>query len=397
MAAAGVVVVASVACAQEASALDVIREAYRAQPTADRMVIEVPRGKAPAAESALVVAIRPGERPAVSLALGRDDPLRVFAEPGRLLAWRESDRERVFTAVLAEPFGREAIEAVLPPLLVPQIDLAFAQEPDGQPGARPDGLLAVMPDLSWSRVASGEVDRYAGVAYGAALELGVRADGRLASMEAQREGVVLARARIEAVEVDAAWFEPPPLDGTIVQSLADLGRTPGPARVGEPFGHAIGVDARGRATTLRAISGDSQRVVVLMVDARSAEDRTRLAGALAEADLAGLAAKLGVAVVILAVGDDEAAALFGRVTRASRSAGQPVRSLAVDAMPAWAREIGEGTAFAVRGRSWVLAGSHAVPAADEQRDASGPLEASEAPRSLAERIVEAVGAAGRAL
>jgi hypothetical protein len=180
-----------------------------------------------------------------------------------------------------------------------------------------------------------------------------------------------------------------------VGSLADLGRTPGPVRVGELFGHAIGVDARGRATTLRAVAGDGERVVVLMVDARMPEDRTRLAGALAEAELADLASKLGVTVVVLAVGEDDAAALFGRVTRASRASNRPVRTLAVDAMPAWAPAIGEGVAFAVRGRSWVFVGAHAVAAAEAQHDAAGPQEASVAPRSLSERLVEVVSAAGR--
>lgn len=385
----GALLIAGVAVAQEQSAIAPIRDAYRQQPTADRMVVEVPRGKAPPATSELVVAVRPGERPAVALFLGRDDPLCVLAEPGRLLAWRQSDRTRVFAAVLGEPFGRAAIESVLPPLLAPQIDLALADEPGG--------LLAIMPRLTWSRVASGESDRYAGIAFGSALELNVGDDFRLVGMEAQREGVVLARARIEPVVVDQAWFEPPALDGSIVESLAELGRTPGPVGVGRPFGHAIGVDERGRATTLRAVAGDTQRVVVLLVDARMPEDRTRLAGALAEAGLADIATKLGMAVVVLAVGDDDAAALFGRVTRASRTSSLPVRALAVDAKPAWAPAPGEGVAFAVDGDSWVLVGSHAVRGAEEAGDVAGPYAVSVAPRSLAERVAEAVGAAGREL
>ena len=392
VAAIGTLVLAAVAVAQDGPALAPIQEAYRTRATADRVVIEVPRDGAPPARSELVVAVRPGERPAVALSLGGGDPLRVLAQPGRLLAWRQSDRSRVFAAVLPEPFGRGAIESVLPPLLAPQIDLALAEEPDG--------LIALMPSLSWSRVASGESDRYAGVAFGAALELSVGDDSRLVAMEVRREGIVLARAAIEAAEADDTWFEPPSLDGTLVGSLAELGRAPGPVRVGEPFGHAIGVDARGRATTLRAVAlrddADADRVVVLVVDARMPEDRSRLAGALAEAGLAEIAMQLGVTVVVLAVGEDSVASLFARVTRASRSDGQPVRTLAVDAMPAWAPELGEGVAFAVDGNSWMLAGSHTVPAAEDGAgDEAGPFEVSEAPRSLAERLAEAVGAAAR--
>lgn len=373
--------------AQDLQPLSPITRAYRSGPTADHMNIEVPRGKSPPARGQLRVAIRPGDSPAVAMIFGEGDPLCVLARPGRLLAWRQSDRSRVFTAVLPEPFGRRAIEAVLPPVLAPQIDLALG-EPRG-------GMLALMPDLSWSLVASGVHHRYAGVAPGAALTLATGADGRLAELEAQRDGRVVARARIAAVEVDESWFDAPPLDGIIVGTLADLGRPISTVRVGEPFGQAIGIDARGRATTLRTLAGERQRVVVLLLDARSAEDRTRLAGAMAEADLADLATKLGVTVVVLAVGDDDASALFERVTRASPSASQPVRVLAVDAMPAWAPKIGQGMAFAVDGGSWALLGSHMVPGADEGAGGVGPVEVSEAPRSLAERLAEAVGAAGR--
>lgn len=388
VAAIGVLVVASAVLAQDGSAIAPIRDAYRAQPTADRLVIEVPRGEAPAARSEMVVAVRPGEQPAVAMLLGRSDPLRIYAEPGRLLAWRQGDRSRVFTAVLPEPFGRGAIESVLPPLLAPQIDLAFTDDPDG--------LVTVMPPLSWSRVASGDSDRYAGVAFGAALELNVGADFRLVAMEVQREGRVLARAAIGPVEVDEAWFEPPPLDGTIVESLAELGRSPGPVRTSEIFGHAIGVDARGRATTLRAVAGEAERVVVLLVDARVAEDRTRLAGALAQADLARIATMLDATVVVLAVGEDAVASLFERVTRSSRSDISRVRALAIDALPAWVPPLGEGIAFAVHGQSWMLVSSHPVPPMrGTPTSTDDPFAASEAPRSLSERLAEVVGAAAR--
>jgi|GEM_PF-4234759 len=388
----GTLLVVGVVAAQDEPAMRPIRDAYRQHPTADRMVVHVPRGNAPPAKSELVVAVRPGERPAVALFLGGGDPLRVLAEPGRLLAWRQSDPARVFAAVLPEPFGRTAIESVLPPLLVPQLDLVFAAESEG--------LLAIMPPLSWTRVASGENDRFAGVAFGAALELNVADDYRLVAMEAKRGGTVLARAVIESVDVDEAWFEPPALDGTIVESLAELGREPGPARAGQPFGHAIGIDARGRATTLRAVAlgaeADAERLVVLMVDARMPEDRSRLAGALAEAELADIAVNLGTVVVVLAVGDDSAASLFARVTRASTSGGQRVRTLAVDAMPTWAPASDEGIAFSVDGNSWVLVSAHMVPVAEgTSEQVVGPFEVSEAPRSLAERIAEAVGAAAR--
>jgi hypothetical protein len=390
--------IASAAWAQDG--LNVVAGAYRQGATADRMVIEAPRAKGPAARGEMVVAVRPGDSPAVSLSLGSHDPLRVLAEPGRLLAWREGDRSRVFAAALGEPFGRAAIEAVIPPVLAPQIDLALA----GEPGA----LLAIMPALSWSRVARGEADRYLGVSPRASLTLAVGPDGRLLGMEAQRGGVVLARAGVSAVQVDPAWFDAPPLDGTIVASLAELGTPPGPARVGEPFGHALGVDARGRATTLAAVAGNAQNLVVLLVDARREDAWAPLAGALAQADLAGIAALLDATVVVLSVGGADAAALFERVTassRSSRSDTPRVRALAIDGVPPWAPLPGggiePGVAYAVDGDAWVLRGVHAVAgegdanAGGDDPPVAAPFASSHAPRSLAERLAEAVGAAAR--
>ncbi|MFI4882939.1 MAG: hypothetical protein ACIAQU_10185, partial [Phycisphaerales bacterium JB064] len=277
------IVLALAACvhAQDADALQPITQAYRTAPTAERVTIEAIRGASPPARSEMTIAMRPGDEPALAIALGADDPLRILAEPGRLLAWRESDRSRVFVAPLGEPFGRASIERVLPPLMAPQIDLAFAE----QPGP----LLAVMPDLAWSRVASGERDRYAGVAVGAALSLTVDGEGRLTAYEAQRDGHILVRATVTRAEPDPSWFEAPLLDSTAsgppVSSLADLARESGPVRVGDVYGQALGIDARGRPTTLRDIAKGEGNVVVLALDARQREARAELVGALAEAEL----------------------------------------------------------------------------------------------------------------
>lgn len=336
----------------------------------------------------MTVALRTGASPAVSLALGRGDPLRVVAEPGRLIAWRAGERERMFVAPLPEPFGRGAIEAVLPPLLAPQIDLAFADEPGS--------LLAFLPPLSWSLVASGERNRYAGVSVDASLELTAGGDGRLVAMEARRDGRVVARAVIDAVEVDPAWFEPPSLEGEIVATLSELGETPGPVRAGERMGDVIGFDARGRVTTLRSVAGEGGRVVVLAVVARLPEERSRLAGELAEAQLASLALLLDARVVVLAVGEASTARLFERVTRTSRADADRVVAIAVERAPAWLGEVGEGVALSVDGDAWMLLEWHRIASMDaDEPDGAAPFESSTAPRTLAERLAEAVGAAMR--
>ncbi|MEQ9095484.1 MAG: hypothetical protein RIE32_04410 [Phycisphaerales bacterium] len=378
----------SIACAQEEEPLDAVTAAYRQGSVADRLEIEIPREGAPPARSAMTVALRTGASPVVSLALGRGYPLRVVAEPGRLIAWRAGDRERVFVAPLPEPFGRGAIEAVLPPLLAPQIDLAFADEPGS--------LLAFLPPLSWSLVASGERDRYAGVSMDASLELTAGGDGRLVAMEARRDGRVVARAAIDAVEVDPAWFEPPSLEGEIVATLSELGETPGPVRAGERMGDVIGFDARGRVTTLRGVAGEGGRVVMLAVVARLPEERSRLAGELAEAQLASLALMLDARVVVLAVGEASTARLFERVMRTTRADADRVGAIAVERAPAWLGEVGEGVALSVDGDAWMLLERHRIASTDaDETDVAAPLESSTAPRTLAERLAEAVGAAMR--
>lgn len=405
-----VLVLAAVAGAQDAAELEPITAAYRAGPTAERVTIEAGRGASPPARSEMTVAIRPGELPAVAIALGADDPLRILAEPGRLLAWRQSDPSRVFVAALGEPFGRRAIERVLPPLLAPQIDLALAPEPGP--------LLAVMPELAWSLVARGERDRYAGVAIGAALSLTVDRAGRLRAYEVQREGRVLARATVTALEPDPSWFQAPDLDrldGPPVAALADLARPGRPVRVGEVFGQALGIDARGRPATLRELAqGEAERgaeregdLVVLAVDARQREARAQLVGALAEADLARLAELLGVRIIILAIGSGDTAALFERVIEQPRATlgRPPIRVIATPSVPAWLELAQPGVAYTVHGRSWVLRAvreiGHAVP--PEANIDAPPIETPDpwrsetAPPTLAERLLGAVGAAAREL
>lgn len=383
----------AVVAAQDAGPLEALVGAYRAGAVADRMSIEAPQPGAPAAVGTMTVAVRTGAAPAVSLSMGEGNPLRVVAEPGRLIAWRAGDTSRVFVAPLPEPFGRAAMETVLPTLPAPQIDLAFA----GEPGP----MLAFMPELSWSLVASGERDRYAGVAPGAALELTAGAGGRLVAMEARREGRVVARAEIEAVGVDAGWFEAPSLDATVVATLADLGEAPGPVRVGERFGDAIGVDARGRVATLRGVAGEGDRIAVLAVSARWPEARSRLAGELAEARLASLAAQLDARLVLLVEGDASAARLLERVTRTSRADADRVRAIAVERAPAWVGEIGQGVAYSVDGAAWTLLATRRVAPADEDAETlpggleASPFPSSRAPRSWADRLGEAVGGALR--
>ncbi|MFI4917229.1 MAG: hypothetical protein ACIAS6_12080 [Phycisphaerales bacterium JB060] len=394
-------VVAAAVCAQDAGPLEAVTSAYRTGAVADRMEIEVPRENAPPARSEMTVAVRTGQSPAVSLHMGGANPLRVLAEPGRLIAWRAGDRSRVFVAPLGEPFGREAIEAVIPPLLAPQIDLAFAPEPGP--------MLAFMPELAWSLVARGVRDRYAGVSAGASLELRVDNAGRLASMEARLGGRVIARAAIETVEAEPRWFEAPSLDVEVVASLAELGEPPGPVEPGGRFGDAIGTDARGRVATLRSVATDgleepAGRVVVLAVEVRLAEDRARVAGALAEAPLGEIARLLDARIVVLAIGDAPSAGLLERVTRAPRGQAGRVRAIAVEPAPAWLPEMRRPVAYAVDGDAWMLLAAHPVAPADEADGPAswppdpvpaGPLPSSWAPRSLAERLAEAVGAAAR--
>lgn len=413
-----VLALAAVARAQDAPALEPITAAYRAGPTAERIVIEASRGDSPPARSEMTIAIRPGETPAVALALGDDDPLRILAEPGRVLAWRASEPARVYVAALGEPFGRQSIERVLPPLLAPQIDLAL----DPEPGP----LLAFMPELSWSLVARGERDRYVGVAIGAALSLAVDRDGRLHAYEVQREGRVLVRATVTALEPDPAWFQAPDLDrldGPPVASLADLARPGVPVRVGDVFGQALGIDARGRPATLRDLAkGGAERggqseaerggdFVVLAVDARQREARAQLVAALAEADLAQLTELLDVRIIILAIGSGDTAALFERVIEQPRATlgRPPIRVLATPSVPPWLGLAQHGAAYAVRGRSWVLRAVHEVgqevppanidtpPIDAPPIDTPDPWQSEAAPRTLAERLLGAVGAAGREL
>jgi hypothetical protein len=386
------VVVACVAAseasaAQEEGPLDALLDAYRSGSVVDRMEIEVPRASGPALRDVMTIAIRKSDDPAVSLSMGEANPLRVVAEPGRLIAWRAGDRSRVFVAPLPEPFGRESLETVLPPLLAPQLDLAFADPPSR--------MLAFMPPLSWSLVASGELDRYAGVSLGASLELSAGRDGRLAAIEARRGGRLVARASIEALQSDADWFEAPSLDVEVVATLAELGEPPAPVRAGEVFGDAIGTDARGRVATLRGVAGEGDRVVVLALSARLADERARLVGQLAEARLAPLAAMLDATLVLLVVGDASSARVFERVTRTSRADAGRVRAIAVDRRPAWLGDLGQGVAFAVDGGPWMLLAEHRIATDDDESVQHGPFESSVAPRSLAERLAEAVGAAMR--
>ncbi len=397
-AAIAIVLVSMAVMAQDAEPLDVVMQAYRAEAVADRMVIEVPRQAGPAAKSEMTVAVRTGASPAVAISMGGANPLLVSAEPGRLVAWRAGDASRVYLAPLPEPFGREAIETVLPPLFAPQLDLAFAEAPGR--------MLAFMPPLSWSLVASGTRDRFAGVTIGATLELTVHPDGRLAAIEARRDGRIVAKADVEQVDVDPAWFESPPLDADldveIVTSLADLGDEPRPVRTGSAFGDAIGTDARGRVVTLRGVAADSEQVVVLALSASAPGERARLVGELAEARLAEVAARFETRLVLLVIGDASSSRLVERVTRTSRADAGRVRAIAVEQRPRWLGEIGEGVAYAIDGEAWAVITERSVAPADKDSNVgavpfeASPFEASTAPRSLAERLAEAVGAAMRA-
>lgn len=383
--------------AKDAEPLDVVMRAYRAGVVADRMVIEAPRHAGPAATSEMTVAVRTGASPAIAISMGGTNALRITAETGRLVAWRAGDRTRVFLAPLPEPFGREAIETVLPPLFAPQLDLAFAEAPGR--------MLAFMPPLSWSLVARGAQDRYAGVTIGATLELTIDGSGRLTAIEARRDGRIVAKAQVQAVEVDPAWFESPSLDADsgveIVTSLADLGDEPEPVRTGGVFGDAIGTDARGLVATLRGVAGDGERLVVLALSASAPGERARLVGELAEARLAELAAQFETRLVLMVVGDESSARLVERVTRTSRADADRVRTISVEQRPQWLGEIGEGVAFAIDGGAWTVIAEHRVAPADEYSTVeavpfeTSPHAMSTAPRSLAERLAEAVGAAMR--
>lgn len=388
-----VVVLAMYAAAHGQDALSPIRDAYRLAPTAEHVTIEVPRPGASPARSELVVAIRPGEAPAVALQLGAQRPMHVLAEPGRLLAWRADDPTRIFAAVLHEPFGPGAIESALPMVPAPQLALAFAK-------AEP--LLTSVGELEWSSV-EGE-HRVVGVrgsgAQSVALTLWYTETGRLLEYEYKQGGRRIFHAKVRALDFDDARFEAPSLEGpsppTLLDHLADLALPPKHIETGEPFGQAIGIDANGRPTTLRATAGPWQGpVVVLGIDARQADDRTRWAGALAEADLPALAEMLGVRLVVLVVGASDTASLVERVTWPVRGRGEPLRVLAIDAPPAWLGPWNSAAAWRVDGPSWTLRASHALPDARLESDPSDPFEASHAPLTLAERVRLLVGRAAR--
>lgn len=382
--------IATSAWAQDA--LAPIRHAYQQGPTAERVTLEVPRPDAPPARSVLVVAIRPGPAPAVALQLGEHRPLRILAEPGRLLAWRDDEPTRVYAAVLPEPFGPAAIEAVLPMTPAPQLALALALH---------GPLLAIAGELDWSPV-EGE-HRVVGTranGTGSALTLWHADDGRLQRYELKHAGTLVLSARVEPLAPDEAWFDAPSLEGpnppTLLDTLADLARPPTPIEPGEPFGQALGIDASGRPNTLREAAGAWEGpLVVLGIDARLADDRANWAGALAEADLPALAEALGVRLVVLVAGADDSASLVERVTWPARGRGEPVRVLAIDAPPAWAGAMSPAFAWRVDGRTWMLQSSHALPDDRVEGDPMGPFESSHAPRSLAERVRMLVGLAGR--
>ncbi|NRA58270.1 MAG: hypothetical protein HRU13_09190 [Phycisphaerales bacterium] len=396
--------VAAVDQAELGAASDVLarlRGAYRQDGVLERISVATLSEGRVVRRSGLVLALRRTPSPALAFALGDSDPLRVIAEPGRLVAWRVSDPSRVFVSLLDDPFGREALERVLPPIWVPQIDLAF--------GDADSPLLGVLTDPVWSRLGDGQSNTYLGVADDASVSLRVGDDGRLSGFTIRQAGESVLRAQIEAgadgqSDGFRSMFEPPPLDRTLVRSISDLGRERRDLAPGMAFGDALGVDARRRPTSLRALADGATNVVVLAVDARSDEARTLIAGAFAEAELAAIAELLDARVIVLAVGEPRVAAVFQRVVRSTSALPQPVRVLALEETPDWlprsAFDSG-GLAYSIEGRSWMVRSVHRVPGAlAGGGDPGGSLtlaDSSRAPRPLAERIAEAVGAAAREL
>jgi len=373
--------------------LDPLRAAYRRGVVIERVVLEATVAGGGTSRSQATIAIRTGESPALGLSLGEADPLRIFAEPGRILVWRESTRARVFLAPLAEPFGRETLERVLPPVFLPQIALAF--------GDSEASITPFVGETTWSRGESLLV----GVSDAMSLTIRHAGSGRLSSYELRRDGAVLARGVVQPAEAaidQAGWFSPPPLDGEIVESIAELARPARNLEPGQRFGDAIGVDSRRRPTTLRTLAEDAESVVVLSFDARRADARTRFVGALAEADLPRLATLLDATVLVLVIGDANTAGVMQRVVGSSGRITRRVRVMAIEDVPGWLPQTAlsmDGVAFAVNGRAWLLEHTHPVAEGVSQRENSDPWsmiqDSSLAPRSLSERIAEAVGAAAR--
>lgn len=391
-----------VAVADRADALAPIRDAYRQGVVLERVELTVASSGAGPQRGEAIVAIRPGASPAIGLALGDDRPLRVFAEPGRLIAWRADDPSRLFVAPLSDPFGRAAIERVLPPLYLPQIALALGADD-----------ASILPDVGVANWSQGD-GTLVGVSGSTSIVLRTSDLGRLSGFELRQDGIVRLRAIIRPVGLTprgVALLEPPSLDGVLVETMADLGRAPGGVKPGERFGDMIGVDARDRPTTLRTIAGDAQRVVVLSLDAPPGDARARVLGALAEAELPRLATLLDATVVVVAVGDAGVADMLQRVVGHSGRSGRRVRTLAVEQIPRWLDDAlsAEVVAFAVEGSSWTLEGVHIVGDADPDGSQMAPqdpsrwdrdglsavLDASIAPRPLSARIARAIGAAGR--
>jgi len=130
-------------------ALHGARDAYRAGPVADRVVVAFTDDRGNRATERFIVRVDATlDSPIVALELGR---LHVSATQGVLLAVHDDEATTFFEAPIADPVTPEALARVLPPLPVPQLELAFADEPSIR--------TAYTPEITWTEARLHEAAR----------------------------------------------------------------------------------------------------------------------------------------------------------------------------------------------------------------------------------------------
>lgn len=368
-----------------------LAQAYRTGTIAERVRLEHPRPGSDARTAEVVFAYRAGDQPALALHLGA---LRVVAESGRLVAWRADAPQTVFVTPLDRPLNGSSIAAALPPLVLPQIELALGRRDDLP---RPIPMLG---RVRWTAPMDDEspVGRMLLARDGSGtLRLEMREDtDRLRSFELTRQTGVVVRGLVDPIEPEAGLFTPPDVStARVVSTLGELGERAQSLAPGRRFGGGVVVDARGRTTSLASMAaGANERVVFLFFAPRDRDDRDAWTAGVAEAGINGIARALDVDVVLVGVGDRDLPRLLERVTRPPRGHEDRVRACALSGEPEWLNPawIDRGVAIAVHRHSWMV---RAVVPLGDAAPPPGPLALSAAPATRAELIAEAIGRATR--